>query len=375
MRIAINAQLMFFEKSFRNAGVSKYTYNLIEQLSRIDSQNEYVIFVNKSFKPFVSNQNFHFVKSRINTTIPIIRIFWEQVILPFLLVRHKIDVFHSMVNVLPFWCPAKSVVTIHDLIAIECAESRNFKKNLYHKLMAKTTKKANRIIAVSSSVKKGMHDYFGIPEKKMHVILEAAGKNFKPLNQKSIKAFQKARNLDFPFILFVGTLEPRKNIKCLIKAFSLLKHKDKIKHKLVIVGGKGWLYDEIFNTINKLNLQDEIIFAGSVDHSELPLYYNAADLFVFPSLHEGFGLPPLEAMQCGCPVITSKLSSLPEVVGDAAIKINPHDTNDLANAMQRVLANDKLRKQMAKNGLSQAKKFSWQKNARQTLEVYRELYA
>ncbi len=374
MRIAINSQLLFFEKSFRNAGVSRYIYNLIRELAKIDTQNDYFIFVNKTFQPFVNKNNFHFIKSNVNTTKPMIRVFWEQLVLPFLLLKYKIDVFHAAVNILPIFCPVKSVVTVHDLITIECADSRYAKKNVYHNFLSKATKKANKVIAVSSWVKKGMHDYFGVPENKIRVIHEGAAANFRILDKKTVKAFQKKRELNFPFILFVGTLEPRKNIGSLIEAYVLLKKNRKISQKLVIVGGKGWLYDEVFSTIKKHGLENEVVFTGSVDHSELPLYYNAADLFVFPSLHEGFGLPPLEAMQCGCPVIVSNCSSLPEVVGDAAIKINPENVDELADAMKRVMQSSKLRKELAKKGLAQAGKFSWEKAARETLAVYRELY-
>ena len=201
------------------------------------------------------------------------------------------------------------------------------------------------------------------------------GKNerFKPLNQKEVAEVKQKYNLDFPFILFVGVLQPRKNIPTLIKAYYKLK-KEGIKDKLVITGGKGWQYKEIFETVERLNLQKEVIFTGHIPDDDLPKLYNAADLFAFPSLYEGFGIPPLEAMACGIPVITSNTGSLPEVVGDAGIMVDPYDIDGLAKAMYEVLNNEGLKEEMVKKGLERAKMFSWKKCAKEVLDVYEEAY-
>jgi len=173
-----------------------------------------------------------------------------------------------------------------------------------------------------------------------------------------------------PFILYVGTLEPRKNIPTLIHAFAKVK-KDGFPQKLLLIGGKGWKYEEIFSAINELSLTDQILIPGYVPDEDLVYFYNVADLFVYPSLYEGFGLPPLEAMACGTPVITSNKSSLPEVVGDAALLVDPLDVRALAGAIERVLANEELRAQLSERGLKRAKFFSWKKTAERTWEVYR----
>jgi len=376
MRIGINAQLLLLGKSPRNTGVSTYLYNLIDELAKIDSQNEYFIFVNNTFKHFVHKKNFHFIQSRINTVNPQIRVFWEQLILPILLLRYKIDLFHSGMNILPLFCPVKAIVTMHDLVPIKSQETRDSKRNLYHNLLTKiSVKRAKKIIAVSESVKEGMIKYFKIPPKQISVIYEAASDLFNPLNRKTVDVFLKKRKIDFPFIFFVGTIEPRKNVTRIIEAYAKLKKEHKIREKFIIAGSKGWRSDEVFDSIEKFNLQGDVSFIGPVDHSEVKFYYNGAEAFVFPSLHEGFGLPVLEAMAYGCPVITSNVSSLPEVAGDAAIRVNPNDVNELASAMKSVLTNDKLRKQMIEKGLIQAKRFSWQKAALETLGVYKEFYA
>ena len=173
-----------------------------------------------------------------------------------------------------------------------------------------------------------------------------------------------------PGILYVGGLEPRKNVDGIITSFYKLKTRGVI-HKLVIVSAtKGHYYDKILRMIKKLKLEKEVIFTGYVQPDDLPKVYNAADLFVFPSFYEGFGLPPLEAMACGCPVITSNTSSLPEVVGDAGIMVDPHHAEGLADAMHKVLNNDGLKQDMIKRGLKRAKMFSWEKAAKKTLKIY-----
>lgn len=173
--------------------------------------------------------------------------------------------------------------------------------------------------------------------------------------------------------MFVGTLEPRKNLERLIKAFYQFKVKTDYKHNLIMVGEKGWKYQAIFKKVKSLNLNKEVVFTGHVTNNNLILLYNQASLLVFPSLYEGLGLPPLEAMACGCPVITSKISSLPEYCGKAAYYINPYDTKQLTKAIVKVLADKKLKRRMVELGLAQVKKFSWKKTAKKTMLIYNSL--
>jgi glycosyltransferase involved in cell wall biosynthesis len=184
-----------------------------------------------------------------------------------------------------------------------------------------------------------------------------------------VDAFREERQLPDRFILFVGTLEPRKNVANLIQAYAQLPPD---RPPLMLIGGKGWLYDEIYERIEALNLSDEIHFVGYVPLDDLPWWYNAAELFVYPSLYEGFGLPPLEAMACGTPVITSSSSSLPEVVGQAGVLVDPNDSQMLAEAMQHVLVDTDARTRMKAAGVERAKGFSWEQTARHTLGSYRQ---
>ena len=191
---------------------------------------------------------------------------------------------------------------------------------------------------------------------------------FRPIN--NVEDFRLKNNLPSKMILNVGTLEPRKNVVSLIKAFEKLKQKGYKDYKLVIAGEKGWLYKQIFKEVEHRDLKKEILFLGVVKDEDLPMLYNCADMFVYPSLYEGFGLPPLEAMACGIPVITSNTSSLPEVIGDAGIMVDPGDVNSLCEAMYNVLTDKELRCQMSKKGLKRAKLFSWEKAANEILEIY-----
>ena len=185
--------------------------------------------------------------------------------------------------------------------------------------------------------------------------------------------FKKKHDITFPFILYLGTLEPRKNLKSLILAYNEIKKKFP-EYKLIIGGAKGWGYKNIFQIIDNLGIDKDIIFTGYIPEKDLPSLYNSAELFVYPSFYEGFGLPPLEAMACGTPVITSNTSSLPEVVGNAGIMVDPNNVNQLADAMYKVLTDDNLRRDMIKKGLKRAKMFSWKKTAKETLKVYEEVY-
>jgi glycosyltransferase involved in cell wall biosynthesis len=216
---------------------------------------------------------------------------------------------------------------------------------------------------------------FGIPPEKVEVVYLGICENFRPLPEGEVEAFRKKRGLPERFILFVGTIEPRKNLTRLIEAFSLLSPLSPLPFPfsplpLVIVGAKGWLYEEVFAKVEELGLEREVIFPGYIPWGELPLWYNAATIFVYPSLYEGFGLPPLEAMACGTPVIASNASSLPEVVGDAGILVSPGDVDGLAEAMKLLLSDETLREDLSRRGLRRAKGFSWEKTAEKTVQVY-----
>ncbi len=357
-------------------GVGTYTQHLIKELSKICSKNEIYLVDYSDYKLF-EDLNKIIIASWIKY-LPMKSYCWH-LYSQFKLSNnnHDLDIIHSPENASLFvkLKDQKKIITTYDLIpkfypdTIDHITLFRFKY-----LFPRTLKTADKIIAISNSTKKDLIDYFNIPEGKIKVILLAADEKFKPLNKDETEEIKRRYNLNFPFILYVGNLAKHKNIPALIKAFYKITKKG-ISHKLVITGKRGCKYKEIFETIDKLNLQDDVMFTGYVSDEDLPALYNAAELFVYPSLYEGFGLPPLEAMACGTPVITSNTSSLPEVVGDAGIMVDPHDVDELADTMYDVLTNDGLKEDLIKKGLERAKMFSWEKCALETLKVYKELYS
>ncbi|MDD3245398.1 MAG: glycosyltransferase family 1 protein [Methanosarcina sp.] len=356
-------------------GVPNYVFNLIEGLNRIKSKKDNFYLVNYEHNILFSDLHEIICKNPLNN-ISQMYLWYCYMVLNINSQNCNIDLIHN-----PFQIPTyfkfkkqRYIITIHDLTPILFSKTHSLKRSLVYKLLLpKTLKTADKIIADSNSTKDDLVNYFNLPENKIKVIYLAADNKFNILKDTEIQSIKHKYNLNLPFVLYVGTLEPRKNIVTLLKAFSKLK--EKVHHKLVIVGNKGWKFKEIFETVDKLDLQNYIIFTGYVQDADLPALYNAADLFVYPSLYEGFGLPPLEAMACGCPVITSNTSSLPEVVGDAGIMVDPYDIDGLADSMYKVLTDEGLRINMSKKGLDRAKMFSWEKCAKETFKVYEEVYA
>ncbi len=371
MRIGIDASSTIPPRT----GIGNYTYNLLQALGRIDKENEYILYFNyfrpSKIIPKFEQPNFEKVINRIPCRVQ--RVLHNNLKLPIELFVGKIDVFHSPNYFLPPTRGAKGIITIHDITFKRFPETQTRSDTRYaNKWVPEALKMANGIITDSQSAKRDIIELLGVPENKIDVIYGAVDQRFLPINDIQILQEVKMKyNLPEKFLLYVGTLEPRKNISGLLQAFAILRQN--ISYKLVIAGGKGWLYDEIFEIVRKLNLTEDVIFAGYVPDEDLPAFYNLADLFVFPSLYEGFGLPPLEAMACGVPVVCSNTSSLPEVAGDVAIMVDPYDVEGLAEAMHKILADVTLQQKMRAKGLKRAKLFSWEEAAKKTLAVYRKV--
>ena len=358
----------------KRTGVNNYLYNLIKNMINNGKADEIsLIHYERSDDPIYSQVNDIIIPEKPLKLTSAIGI-------PQAVKNADIDILHIPVHwynqITPFVLnrEIKKVLTLHDLTPILFPEMHTRETNLTWKSSLKFIKnRTNVMICDSISTKNDCIKLLNIPEKRLRVIPLSADEQYKPLkNKKQIHdELKQEYNIDTPFILFVGTLEKRKNVPTLLKSFYKLK-KCKIEHKLVIVGGKGWKYTKIFDLIEELNLKDDVIFTDYVTDEYLVKLYNAADLFVYPSLYEGFGLPPLEAMACGCPVITSNTSSLPEVVGDAGIMIDPNDIDSLTESMHKILTDNELRKEMSRKSLERAGMFSWKKTAKETWDVYED---
>ncbi len=367
IHVGLNAHLLSQAQTYRGAGIHWYIYNLLLNLALVDQENRYTVFLGD--RHLLTNSGLTLRTSRLPTTHPLVRIGWEQLVQPFVLHQEKVDLLHSLAFVTPLLSSCPSVITIYDLSFLLFPQGFKCLKRLY--LTAFTppsARKARCIITISESTRRDTIRLLEVSPKKVDVVYCGVGKAFRPLSEREVASFRQKRGLPERFILFIGTIEPRKNVARLIEAYSRLGDK---QVKLIVGGAKGWLYKEVFARVEELGLTDDVLFPGYIPSDELPLWYNAAELFVYPSLYEGFGLPPLEAMACGTPVITSNVSSLPEVVGEAGLTVDPTDSEGLAEAMNQVLGDKALRQSMRERGLARASLFSWTKAARETIKVYR----
>jgi glycosyltransferase involved in cell wall biosynthesis len=365
--VGVNAHLLSLAEGYRSAGITSYIFHLLRHLPGIAKEMEYTVFLSE--KRYVGEPGLQLQRSRLPTNLPPVRILWEQALLPWIVQREALDLVHTTAFVGPLASSCPFVVTVHDLSFLFFPQSFRSLRRSYLRVFARmSVRQARRVIAVSESTKNDLVKIYGISPAKIDVVYNGVDASFQPLPADRVASFRQQNRLPDRFILFVGTLEPRKNIVRLIEAYAKLP---KERLPLLLVGGKGWFYDEIFARVEALGLTGEVHFVGFVPAEDLPLWYNAADLFVYPSIYEGFGLPPLEAMACGTAVITSTASSLPEVVGKAGRLVDPTDTDALAGAMAQVLGNRDVQQELEAAGLVQAAGFSWESAARGTVDSYR----
>jgi glycosyltransferase involved in cell wall biosynthesis len=378
MRIGINAHLLAFSGNYRQAGLSRYIYELLLRLPAIDSTYRFTGFLGNGPLPgnFVRAKpaNLRLSRSRLPTGSAPVRIAWEQIALPVVSARERLDLLHCPVNVRPFLCPCPSVVTVHDLIFLRYPEKYRPSKRRYLEAMTGwSARHAAQVIAVSEATRQDVISLLGVDPARVTTVHNGVSEQFRPVSEDEISAFKSDKDLEGRVVLYLGTLEPRKNLVTLMRAFGMLAQEPECRDVSLLIGGsKGWYYDEIFAVAERLGLaaSGRVRFLGRVPDEELTLWYNSADIFAYPSLYEGFGLPALEAMACGTPVIASNTSSLPEVVGDAGILIGPEDVDAWCAAISRLLADKGASDELREKGLMQAGKFSWDQAARETAAVY-----
>jgi glycosyltransferase involved in cell wall biosynthesis len=369
-RIGINAHLLAQEESHRRAGISRYIHNLLLHLYRTDPESDYTVFLNNRCTLTLPYRQRH---SRLPTRNPWWRIFWEQCVQPLEVRTAGIQLLHSPVNVQPLFLPCGSVVTVMDLSFMVFPETLRTPQRFYQRVFTRwSAQRANHLIAISNRTARDLNQFFAVPADRVSVVFPGVDTAHRPIKDEAkINHFRQRHSLPERFILFIGTLEPRKNLLTLLEAYAEFRRQTHTGHKLVLGGAPGWFYQPVLAAVEDLGLGTDVMFPGFIPDDELPLWYNAADVFVYPSLYEGFGLPPLEAMACGTPVIVSSASSLPEVVGDAALLASPHKPEEWAMALSSLCNDAGLRNALATRGPQRAQQFSWKRTARETAKVYR----
>ncbi len=372
MELALNAHLLDFGGTYRAAGISRYIAGLLRGLQQVDVVNGYIVYLDKTPLPagLFHAGNFRAAQSRLATGRPLVRIAWEQVAQPVLLARSRPTLLHSMAYASPLLWNGPTVVTVYDLSFLTAPERFRVPNRLYlSNLTRLSARRARRVVAISESTRADVVRLLGIEPERVDVVQPSLEEIFRPAEPSELSAFVRRKDLPRRFVLYVGTLEPRKNLGTLIGAFTRL-HQEDPGLKLVLAGGKGWGYDAIFAQVREAGLNGEVVFPGFVPAEELPLWYGSAAVFAYPSLYEGFGLPVLEALACGAPVVTSACSSLPEAAGDAALLVDATDAGALALALERLLADESLRAGLRERGLAHAARFTARRMGSEMVRVY-----
>lgn len=365
MKIAVD----FREASRPNkTGKGWYTYNLMQAVLEQDSQNEYIFYIDSAATPHAEFQKFKNITWRqINRR----SIFWHLAVLRDLK-KLTPDLFFATTSfIIPALAPKtlKTIIIVHDLVAF-LFPNHNKKAIFIEKMTLKfALKKAAAIITISENTKHDLINHFKKIASVPISVPAAASEKFYQMPLAEIKNFRSAHNLPERFLLGVGTLEPRKNFVTLIDAFAQVVQEFP-NLKLIIIGGKGWKYKQIFDRVRHQDIKDKVIFSGYVGENDLAGYYNCAEIFIFPSLYEGFGIPPLEAMKSGCPVIASNKSSIPEVVSSGGLLVDPADTRGLTEAIKSILTSQDLREKLVAVGQHQSQKFSWKSSANKLQHLF-----
>jgi len=367
MNIALDGN----EANIRNrVGSGTYAFELLRQFSQNKNHQFYVYLKNKPLSDLPQEtKNFKYIVFGPKKL-------WTQFALPIkLFIDKKIDIFFTLGHYGPRFSSVKYIVTIFDLSYLHFPQL--FKKNdLYqlNKWSRYSIKNASHIFAISEATKNDLIESYGVnPAKITNTYLGYDHKHFKPQSQVKINQVKKKFNINSDYILAVGTLQPRKNYSKLIESFKNITNSTKSSLKLVIAGKKGWLYEPILQKAKEIGIKDKVIFTDFVANADLPALISGAIAYVLPSLWEGFGIPAIEAQACKTPVVVSNVSSLPEVVGDSAIQVNPQRLDSITKGIKKIISNEELRKNLIYKGSQNIKRFSWEKCARETLTKIEEI--
>jgi glycosyltransferase involved in cell wall biosynthesis len=352
MQIGIDARLAYY----RSGGITQYTRHVVQELAGLDQATGYaVIHHYRSRETLKPGPNFR----RINTFTPCHHRL-ERWSLSLELLRHRLDLLHSPDFIPPVRGARRQVITVESL-------------RYYKNQIAWAVQRADHILVPSHATQDDLGNLLQVPAEKITVHIEGVDDIFRPLADEIVAQHRARLGLPESYILFVGTLEPRKNIPGLLEAYALLRQELADAPPLVLVGNRGWLYDEIFAKVETLDLVNRVIWLENAPTADLPLLYNGAGVLVLPSYYEGFGLTALEAMACGTPAVVARRSSLPEVVGGAGLLVDPDNPADIAEGLRQILCDSALRNRLRSAGLARAAAFTWQQAARSVLQVYRQL--
>jgi glycosyltransferase involved in cell wall biosynthesis len=370
MRIGIEAQRIFRPKKH---GMDVVAIELVKSLQEIDLKNEYVIFSRNGVNDnaIQDSSNFHVEKFSSLTYVD-----WEQIGLPRAVGKKKLDVLHCTANTAPLFSSIPLIITLHDIIYLEGIDFKGTAYqnlgNLYRRfLVPAVVKKSNLILTVSEFEKNHIIKTLGLPLEKVKVLYNGVSARFHTrFSENQVQDFRDRYKLPAEFIMFLGNTAPKKNTLNVIKAYAGLCSKRKTAMPLVLLDYKKELVEKILADLKKPELIGHFVFPGYIAHQEIPLMYNAASVFLYPSLRESFGLPILEAMACGVPVLTSTTSSMPEVAGDAAVLADPFDPESIQNGMESLLDDSNLRTACREKGLERVKRFTWRASAEKLVSIY-----
>ncbi|MCC7353156.1 MAG: glycosyltransferase family 4 protein [Anaerolineae bacterium] len=373
-RVGLNAHLLSLTETYRGAGINGYIYHLLHELPAAAARLQFIVYLHdRRFVP-TPGSTLAMRRSRWATTNPWARILWEQSGLAWASRRERLNLLHGLAYVTPLAASCPTVVTVHDISFVRFPQAFRAANRHYLSTFTRlSVRRAARVIAVSAHTRDDLVRTWAIPPEKITVVPNGLDAAFHPEEVTAAAEFRRRRGLPERFILSVGTLEPRKNLARLVQAYAAATAEGGRQVKLVLAGGKGWDYQEIFSQVEGLGLTQDVLFPGFVPADELPWWYRAAAVFAYPSLYEGFGLPVLEAMASGTPVMTSTASSLPEVAGDAALLVDPYDVDAMAQAILRLLNDQALRGELVARGLRRASSFSWARTATETITVYQDV--
>ncbi|HJX37558.1 MAG TPA: glycosyltransferase family 1 protein [Anaerolineae bacterium] len=354
-------------------GIGRYTYNLAAKLPELAPDTDFVLFHN----PRLLNTRYDLERMALNPNLRLLpvdvptRSLKEQYQLRSLARAFSLDLLHSPYYIMPYWQHCPSVVTMYDLIPMIYPQDlpHRWTAWVFRAAASLAIRRANHTIAISECTKRDLIRLFGASEDKITVTHLAADERFRPLDSQQWKNTVRAYGLPERYILYLGINKPHKNLAFLLQVFKEIR----TEAKLVLAGKEDPRYPQVREEARRLRLGDRVVFLGDIPEHDLPMIYNGAQVFVFPSLYEGFGLPVLEAMACGTPVVCSNSSSFPEIVGDAAVTVDPQDRVGWVTALTELLESEELRAELRTKGLEQANKLNWQKAARETLDVYQSV--